>query len=374
MDGVGIGEMPDAEDYGDKGSNTLGNLSKAVGGLTVPCLQGLGLGNLGEFEGIEKNNNPLASYGIMRELSRGKDTITGHWEMMGIVSEKAFPTYPDGFPPEIINEFEKQIDRKILGNKAASGTEIIEELGEEHMKTGSPIVYTSADSVFQIAAHEDIISTEELYTICETARKILVKPHNVCRVIARPFKGASKNFIRSPKRKDFAISPPENTLLDMLRKNKIEIISVGKVIDMFAGRGFSKSIKIKDNNAGMLKVVELMGSLDRGMIFCTLTDFDTVYGHRNNPEGFARALEEFDRQLSDLILEMRDDDYLILTADHGCDPTTPSTDHSREYVPVLLYNKILPPRDLGTRDGFWDIGATIAKVFEITEFKKGKSL
>lgn len=373
MDGVGIGEMPDAKEYGDEGSNTLKNLSRAVSGLNLPCLESLGLGNLGDFKGISKNKNPKASYGIMLELSKGKDTVTGHWEMMGIVNKKPFPTYPDGFPPEIIREFENTIGKKILGNRAASGTEIIKELGEEHIKTGIPIVYTSADSVFQIAAHEEVISLEELYRMCEIARKILVEPHNVCRVIARPFTGTPGNFSRTPRRRDFTIPPQGDTVLDHLVRKGIKVISVGKVIEMFAGRGFSEGIKMKNNEDGMETVVKLLGSLNEGLIFCTLTDFDTVYGHRNDPEGFARALEDFDGQLTSLIREMRDDDYLILTADHGCDPTTPSTDHSREYVPVLFYNKTHDYKALGTRSCFCDVGATIADLFGLRGLAKGKS-
>jgi phosphopentomutase len=371
LDGLGIGEMPDASEYNDEGSNTLANLCKAVGGLNLPCLETLGLGNIRDFEGIKKTSTPLASYGIMSELSKGKDTITGHWEMMGIVNEKPFPTYPHGFPEEIITEFEKRIKRKVLYNKPASGTEIIKKLGSEHMRTGYPIVYTSADSVFQIAAHEDIISVDELYRMCKIAREILTPPHNICRVIARPFIGPP--FQRTYRRKDFPLSPPEDTLLDFLKRKGIKVVSVGKVADMFAGKGFTENIKATNNTDIMQKISETLPSLETGLLFSNLVDFDTLYGHRNNPQGFAQALKEFDAWLSSFLPELKDEDYLFVTADHGNDPTTPSTDHSREYVPILFYNKKLPSKNLGMREGFWDIGATVAEIFEIKEFNRGRS-
>jgi len=371
LDGMGIGEMPDARDFGDEGSNTLGNLCRAVGGLTLPALESLGLGNIGDFEGIKKTASPLASTGRMRELSKAKDTIAGHWEMMGIVSEMPFPTYPNGFPPGIIRELERRTGRKTLGNKPASGTQIIEELGPAHMKTGALIVYTSADSVFQIAAHEDIISPEELYGICMTAREILKPPHNVARVIARPFVGPP--FKRTPRRRDFSIPPPGETVLDLLIKDGIDVVSVGKVVDMFSGRGFSSKVKTQGNADAMGKIDDLLLRVaDPCLIFSTLVDFDTLYGHRNDPEGFASALREFDTWLGNLLPRLTGNDYLFLTADHGCDPTTPSTDHSREYVPVLFYNKALKPEDLGLRNGFLDIGATVAGLFGV-RFGKGRS-
>jgi len=359
IDGLGIGELSDAEEYKDTGSNTLGNLSKVVGGLKLPCLESMGLGNLGDFLGIRKNTSPISSFGVMEELSRGKDSITGHWEMMGIISKTPFPTYPDGFPKEIIEEFERRIDRKTLGNRAASGTEIIKELGIEHMKTGSPIVYTSADSVFQIAAHEDIIPPERLYEICKIAREILTPPNNVCRVIARPFIGPP--FRRTTKRRDFPLPPPEETVLDMLSKESIPTTAIGKVGDFFSGRGFKNNIKAGDNPEALRRVSSLFPS--EGLTFCTLTDFDTLYGHRNDPYGFADALKEFDRWLEGFLPSLKEDDYLFITADHGNDPTTPSTDHSREYVPVLFYNKALKPKDLGLRKGFCDIGSTVLEIF-----------
>jgi len=371
LDGVGAGEMPDAASYGDEGSNTLKNLARAVGGLDLPTLEGMGLGNIIEIEGVSRKERPAASWGRMAELSAGKDTITGHWEMTGIVSKRPFSTYPNGFPPEIIEKFERRIGRSVLWNKPASGTEIIRELGDEHMRTGQPIVYTSADSVFQIAAHEDVISVEELYRMCEAAREILRPPHNVCRVIARPFVGPP--FVRTYRRKDFALTPPEDTVLDMLCKNGIEVWSVGKVCDMYGKRGFTRCIKSAGNADGMEKLSETLAEFLNGLIFINLVDFDTLYGHRNNTGGFKDALDEFDGWLSSFIPKLGDDDYLFITADHGCDPTTPSTDHSREYVPVLFYNNKLPPKDLGLRETFMDLGATVAEIFQIKGFKKGKS-
>ncbi len=371
LDGVGAGEMPDAASYGDEGSNTLKNLARAVGGLDLPTLEGMGLGNIIEIEGVPRKEKPVASWGRMAERSAGKDTITGHWEMTGIISEKPFPTYPNGFPPEIIEKFERRIGRSVLWNKPASGTEIIRELGEEHMRTGQPIVYTSADSVFQIAAHEDIISVEELYRMCKAAREILTPPHNVCRVIARPFVGPP--FVRTYLRKDFALTPPEDTVLDMLCKNGIEVWSVGKVCDMYGKRGFTRCIKSAGNADGMEKLSEVLTEFLNGLIFINLVDFDTLYGHRNNTEGFSSALEAFDTWLATFIPKLGEEDFLFITADHGCDPTTPSTDHSREYVPVLFYNNKLQPKDLGLRETFMDLGVTVAEIFQIKGFKKGKS-
>lgn len=372
VDGLGIGELPDAALYKDEGSNTLKNLCRAVGGIYLPCLEAMGMGNLGDFEGIKRVKDPISSYGIMSELSKGKDSVTGHWEMMGILTKAPFPLYPDGFPPEVISEFQKKTGRKVIGNKAASGTNIIEELGPEHMKTGSLIVYTSADSVFQIAAHEDIVSIEELYRACEQAREMLKPPHNVGRVIARPFTGPP--FKRTPRRRDFSLQPPEDTVLDLLVRGGIKVVSVGKVKDMFSGRGFSDAVKVVDNKDALGKVNDLFSSLETGLIFSTLTDFDMLYGHRNDPQGYADAMRELDFWLGTFLPQMGSGDYLFVTADHGNDPTTPSTDHSREYVPVLFYSKGLAPKDLGLRNGFWDIGATVAEIFGVRGFKKkGKS-
>jgi phosphopentomutase len=372
LDGVGAGEMPDAADYGDRGSNTLGNLSRAAGGLTLPAFQRLGLGNILKVEGVPPVEAPLASWGRMAELSKGKDTITGHWEMMGIVMETPFPTYPEGFPEEVIREFETRIGRRVLWNRPASGTEIIRLLGEEHMRSGSPIVYTSADSVFQVAAHEEVIPVEELYRICETARDMLVAPHNVCRVIARPFTGPP--FERTYRRRDFALPPPSETLPDRLKEEGVEVISVGKVADMFCGRGFTRGVKTAGNRSAMEAIDALAGTLTEGLVFANLVDFDTRYGHRNDVRGFAGALEEFDSWLGGFLPGLGKDDYLFITADHGLDPTTPGTDHSREYVPLLFYHPRLPARDLGTRRGLRDVGRTVADIFGVAGFPGGESL
>ncbi len=361
MDGVGIGELPDAANYGDEGSNTLVNMAKAVGGLNLPTLQRMGLGNIAQIEGVPPTDEPIACYGKMREISAGKDTTTGHWEIAGVIRTKPFPTYPNGFPPEIIEAFEQAIGRKVLGNKPASGTAIIEELGEEHLRTGYPIVYTSADSVFQIAAHEDIVPVETLYRWCEIAREILRGEHEVARVIARPFVGTPGNFKRTPRRKDFSVPPPYPTLLDALTENGLTVVTVGKVDDIFAGRGISRAIHTSDNHDGMEQVEKLVAKEDFDFLWCTLVDFDTLYGHRNNPQGFAQALEEFDHWLGGFLPKLREGDLLLITADHGNDPTTPSTDHSREYVPLLVWTPTLRKgKPLGTRETFADVAATVA--------------
>ena len=368
IDGMGVGEMPDAASYGDTGANTLGNLSRAVGGLNLPVLQSLGLGNILPVKGVPPAEAPLASWGRMLELSQGKDTITGHWEMMGIISDKPFKTFPQGFPPEIMDAFERAIGRGTLGNRAASGTQILEELGAEHISTGRPIVYTSADSVFQIAAHEDVISPDELYAMCEAALAI-VRPHNVCRVIARPFVGPP--FKRTYRRKDFAIEPPRDTALDLMSRKGLEVISVGKVCDMFSRRGFTQCIKSHGNDDGMQKMAEAHSSMLGGLLFCNLVDFDTLYGHRNDTQGYTGALVEFDAWLKGFLKSFGPDDHLLITADHGCDPTYPTTDHTREYVPILFYGKSHAPRALGTRQGFIDIGATLAEIFNLEDFGEG---
>ncbi len=374
LDGLGIGELPDAEEFGDAGSNTLKNIATAAGGLNLPNLERMGLGLIGDFQGIRKIKDPIASYGIMAERSKAKDTSTGHWEMMGLIIKRPFPLYPRGFPSEVIDEFEKRIGKRVLGNKAASGTEIINELGEEHMSTGRPIVYTSADSVFQIAAHEDIIPVEELYRICEIARKILKEPHNVGRVIARPFTGMPKNLKRTPRRKDYSLSPPADTVLDRLKEKGIPVIGIGKIEDIFAGKGITEAIHTENNSDGIEKTLGAIVKTDIGLILTDLVDFDMVYGHRNDPEGFAKALTDFDKSLPIFFKEMRSDDILILTADHGCDPTTPSTDHSREYVLLLVYGeKIKAGVNLGIRKTFADLGATIADIFSVKRPEAGKS-
>ncbi|MFA0740863.1 MAG: hypothetical protein DFNUSKGM_000970 [Candidatus Fervidibacter sacchari] len=374
LDGVGIGELPDAADYGDEGSNTLANMAKAVGGLNLPNLQRMGLGNIERIEGVPPAEKPIACYGKMREVSAGKDTTTGHWEIAGVIREKPFPTYPNGFPPEIIEAFEKAIGRKVLGNKPASGTAIIEELGEEHLRTGYPIVYTSADSVFQIAAHEEIVPVEQLYEWCRIAREILRGEHEVARVIARPFIGTPGNFKRTPRRRDFSVSPPYPTLLDALTEAGLKVVTVGKIDDIFAGRGVTFAIHTSDNRDGMQQVETLAVQGDFDFLWCTLVDFDTVYGHRNNPQGFAQALKEFDEWLGNFLPKLMGGDLLIITADHGNDPTTPSTDHSREYVPLLIWTPSLKEgKPLGVRQTFADVAATIADWLKVEWRGAGKS-
>jgi phosphopentomutase len=372
LDSVGVGEMPDAEAYGDKGSDTLGNIARERP-LHLPNLRSLGLANLKPLEGLPPDPAPIGAYGRAALASPGKDTTTGHWEMAGIHLPKPFPLYPHGFPREILEPFENRIGRGILGNKAASGTEIIQELGAEHMRTGSPIVYTSADSVFQVAAHEEVIPLFELYKICEIAREILRGPHEVGRVIARPFVGQPGSFTRTPNRHDFATPPPKGMLLDRLAERGVEIFSVGKIFDIFLGRGIREAERTKNNADGMQKTLEAMESMEAGLIFVNLVDFDQLYGHRNDVEGYARALEEVDRWLPCFEEQLRQNDLAILTADHGCDPTTPSTDHSREYVPVLVYGKRARAGvDLGLRSTLSDIGQTVAENFG-ARIDKGES-
>lgn len=373
LDSVGVGELPDAGDYGDSGSNTLGNISRAVGGLNMPNFGRLGLGNIIPIEGVPPAESPAASYGRMAEKSAGKDTTTGHWEMAGIIMEKPFPVYPGGFPNEFIKSYEEKIGRRVLGNKSASGTAIIEELGTEHMKTGFPIVYTSADSVFQIAAHEEIIPLEELYRICRIAREMLSGEHAVGRVIARPFEGKPGSFRRTVNRHDFSLKPPGATLLNLLANNGVQVTAVGKIKDIFAGEGVTNAVSTKGNKEGMDRSLQLMESDITGLVFTNLVDFDMLYGHRNNPRGYGDALEELDRWLPRLFNALKEDDVLIITADHGCDPTTPSTDHSREYVPLLVYGKqVLGGVDLGVRESFADIAATVAEIFGL-KFDVGRS-
>jgi phosphopentomutase len=370
LDSVGIGEMPDAASYGDVGRDTLGNIARRRQ-LTLPNLCALGLANIKPLSGLPAAPNPTGAYGKCTLKSPGKDTTTGHWEMAGIILEKPFPVYPNGFPAEVMTAFEKRIGRKTLGNKAASGTEIIKELGEEHMRTGFPIVYTSADSVFQIAAHEDVIPLDELYSICQTARGILTGPHEVGRVIARPFIGTPGAFTRTANRKDLAVPPPPGMLLDQLAGKGVPVCSIGKIADIFLNRGISRSLKTKNNEDGMQKTVEAFDQQPDGLIFVNLVDFDQLYGHRNDVEGYATALEAVDCWLPSLPLTA--DDLVILTADHGCDPTTPSTDHSREYTPLLVYgDHVKAGVDLQTRGTLADIGQTVASNFD-TAIAAGES-
>jgi len=356
--------MPDAAAFGDPpGGDTLGNIAR-LRGLRLPNLAKLGLGNIKPLPGIPPADAPTGSFGRCTLASPGKDTTTGHWEMVGIHLAKPFPLYPHGFPAEIMNEFERRIGRSSLGNKAASGTEIINELGEEHMRTGSPIVYTSADSVFQIAAHEEVIPLWELYKICETARDILRGPYEVGRVIARPFVGSPGKFTRTANRHDYAVPPPKGMLLDQLDERGVPVYSVGKIFDVFLGRGIREQAKTKTNADGMAKTLAAMGEQDRGLIFVNLVDFDQQYGHRNDIEGYGAALEEFDAWLPTFQNALGAGDLAIFTADHGCDPCIPGTDHSREYVPLLASGpKVKAGVDLGTRATLSDIGQTVAANF-----------
>lgn len=374
LDSVGIGELPDAYKYGDEGSNTLSNILKNSTNVKLPNLNKLGLGLIEGVEGLEHVKSATGSYGRLSESSVGKDTTTGHWEIGGIILSEPFPTFPNGFPDELISKFEKLIGTKSLGNKVASGTVIIEELGEEHMKTGYPIVYTSADSVFQIAAHEDIISIERLYELCKIARKILIGKYAVGRVIARPFNGKPGEFSRTSNRRDFSLKPAEKTMLDIIKDAGLEVMAVGKIEDIFSGQGITKSVHTVDNMDGVDKTIEYIKEHKNGLIFTNLVDFDMKYGHRNNVEGYARALEEFDSRLPEIIDNLNEDEALIITADHGCDPTTVSTDHSREYVPILIYgDKIKKSINLGTRKTFADIGATILDLLGLSGLKNGES-
>jgi len=364
LDSVGIGAMPDAAAFGDPPhADTLGNIAR-LRGLSLPNLESLGLGNIKPLTGIAPAENPEGSFGRCTLASPGKDTTTGHWEMVGIHLDRPFPLYPHGFPPEIMQEFERRIGRGSLGNKAASGTEIIQELGGEHMRTGSPIVYTSADSVFQVAAHEEVIPLWELYKICETARDILRGPAEVGRVIARPFAGTPGHFARTANRHDYAVPPPGGMLLDCLAGRGVPVASVGKIFDVFLGRGIGESAKTRNNCDGMAKTLEAMESCKSGLIFVNLVDFDQLYGHRNDVAGYGAALEEFDRWLPQFRAALLPGDLAIFTADHGCDPTVPGTDHTREYVPLLaLGPRVKSGVDLGLRASLSDIGQTVAANF-----------
>ena len=372
LDSVGVGEMPDAAAYGDAGSDTLGNIARRRG-LHVPNLCRLGLGHLKPMPELPRVAAPEGSFGRCTLASPGKDTTTGHWEMVGIHLEKPFPLFPRGFPADFMAEFERRAGRGTLGNKAASGTEIMDELGAEHMRTGSLIIYTSADSVFQIAAHEEIVPIPELYRICDIARHMLRGPLEVGRVIARPFLGTPGNFIRTPNRHDYAVPPPAGMLLDQLHSHGIGVYSVGKIFDVFLGRGISQQVKTKSNADGMRKTLEAMSGFPAGLIYVNLVDFDSLYGHRNDVEGYGRALEDFDSWLPSLEAALQPGDLVILTADHGCDPTTPSTDHSREFTPLMAFG----PRarrgvDLGLRATLSDMGQTVAQNFG-TQIVRGTS-
>lgn len=367
LDSVGIGEAPDAELFGDKGADTLGHIAERMGGLNMPNMQKLGLGNIREIKGIPPTDKPLAYYTKMKEASKSKDTMTGHWEIMGLRVDTPFKVFPDGFPPELISALEEKTGRKVIGNKPASGTEIIKELGEEHIQTGALIVYTSADSVLQIAAHEEVVPLEELYQICETARKLtLDEKYMVGRVIARPFVGRPGNFSRTANRRDYALKPFGRTVMNELKDAGFDVIAIGKIFDIYNGEGVTESIKTVSNMDGMDK---LLGTFDKdftGLSFVNLVDFDALYGHRRDPEGYGKALEKFDTRLPEVFEKMKADDLLIITADHGNDPVHHGTDHTREYVPLLVYSEQWATgQELPVRETFADVGATIADNFRI---------
>jgi phosphopentomutase len=370
---VGIGELPDAYRYGDRGSNTVGNIAREVG-LSIPTLRSLGFGRVADVGGAAESSPPRAAYGRMAETSPGKDSVTGHWELMGLVLDRPFPVFPHGFPPELMAEFEKRIGRGTLGNVAASGTAIVDELGAEHMATGKPIVYTSADSVFQIAAHESVIPIDELYRICEIAYELVAVGKGVGRVIARPFLGTPGAFQRTANRRDFSLTPFAPTLLDRLKERGFPVVAIGKIEDLFAARGMTSAVHTRNDAHGMDEIESAMNTTGRGLIMANLVDFDTVYGHRNDPAGYAANLERFDTRLAGLLPRLRDDDMLVITADHGNDPTTPSTDHSREHVPVLIYGSTVKAGvDLGTRSTYADLGQTLAELFGVGPLDHGTS-
>ncbi|MBS5926098.1 MAG: phosphopentomutase [Clostridium sp.] len=375
LDSVGVGEMPDAQMYGDKGSHTLDHTFEACNGLNIPNLKKLGLGNIEGVKALGKEESVIGAFGKGSEKSIGKDTVTGHWEIGGVILDKPLNTYPDGFSDKIINEFkEKAKIDGILGNKVASGTAIIEELGEEHVKTGYPIIYTSADSVFQIAAHEEVIGLDNLYKMCEIAREMLVGEDVVGRVIARPFVGEVGSFKRTSNRRDYALDPFGKTALEYIKENGMSVAAVGKIEDIYNGKGVTEAVHIKNNMDGVDKTLEYMDKIDNGLIFTNLVDFDMLYGHRNDPKGYGKAIEDFDGRLNEIYSKLRDEDILIITADHGCDPTTESTDHSREYIPILVYGKkVKGGTELGIRDSFTDIGKSILHYLGIDNNLEGKS-
>jgi phosphopentomutase len=373
LDGVGVGALPDAASYGDRGSNTLGNVAKRVP-LEVPALRRLGLGRVVPLGGVERDRSPVGAIGRMAEASAGKDSVTGHWELTGLVLDRPFPVFPHGFPAEVLDEFSRRTGRGVLGNRAASGTAIIEDLGPAHLATGSFIVYTSADSVFQIAAHETVVRVEDLYRACGIAYELVSEGLGVGRVIARPFVGERGSFRRTANRRDFALPPPAETLLDRLTSAGVHVVAIGKIDDLFAGRGLSEAYHTNSDAEGMDQVDRQMERLPAGLIFANLVDFDTLFGHRNDVAGFAENLERFDARLSALLSRLRDDDVVIITADHGNDPTTPSTDHSREYVPLIVTGRrIREGVDLGTRSTFADVGQTLADAFALSPLSHGRS-
>ena len=372
LDGVGIGAAPDAAEYGDEGSDTLGNLARALGGLALPNLAAAGLGNIVPLDGVAPTREPRGAWGKLRPASAGKDSTTGHWEIAGVHLRHPFPTYPNGFPDELLARFSQTTGRGVIGNVAASGTEIISRLGEEHERTGDLIVYTSADSVFQIAAHERVVPLTELYSACEAARALLVAPHEVSRVIARPFVGRVGEYVRTNNRRDYALAPPEDTLLDELAAAGVPRAGVGKVDDLFAGRSI-RARHTQGNAEGIAAILEWLEGPQGGLLFANLVDFDTQYGHRNDPVGFERALREFDDALPAIRAALREDDLLFITADHGNDPTTASTDHAREFVPMLVLGEAVHPVSVGERSTFSDLGATVAEWLNVGFRGRGTS-
>lgn len=364
LDSFGIGNAPDANEYGDEGSNTLASISKSSF-FKADTMKKLGIFNIDGVDCCEKEKTPIAYFGRCFESSKGKDTTTGHWEICGVISKTPMPTYPNGFPPEVIKAFEKQTGRNVLCNLPYSGTKVIEDFGQEHIKTGSLIVYTSADSVFQIAAHEDIVPPNELYEYCKIARKILVGNHSVGRVIARPFVGDFPNFVRTSNRHDFSLLPPKKSLLDFIKSSNLDVFAIGKIKDIFVGQGITNHIATKNNTDGMNALDTAVDMDFKGLCFANLVDFDMIYGHRNDIDGYAKAISDFDLWLGSFLQKLSDDDMLIITADHGCDPATPSTDHSRESIPLLIYQPKKAPINLGTRNSFADIGKSIADILNI---------
>lgn len=375
LDSVGIGEAPDAHLFGDEGANTLGHIGEAMEGLEMPHMGKLGLSNIREIEGIEVESEPLACYGKMQEASVGKDTMTGHWEIMGLNIDKPFKVYPDGFPQTLIDQLEERTGRKVIGNKPASGTAILDELGQEHMETGALIVYTSADPVLQIAAHEEIIPIEEQYRICEIARELTLAPEFlVGRVIARPFIGEPGNFRRTTNRHDYALKPFDRTVMNELKDSGKDVIAIGKISDIFNGEGITESVRTTDNMDGVDKILNVISKDFNGLSFANLVDFDAVYGHRRDPIGYGHALQDFDARLPEIMNVLRKDDLLIITADHGNDPVHPGTDHTREYVPLLVYSPLFSKGgEIPQRETFADIGATIAENFNVTMPAFGES-
>ena len=376
IDSVGCGEAPKSYLYGDKNVNTIGNLARAVGGINMPTMQKMGLGNITDIMGVEPTNNPIASFGKMDELSNGKDTMTGHWEIMGLEVKTPFLTFSEhGFPQELVDELEKQTGYKMIGNKSASGTAILDELGEEHMKTKALILYTSADSVLQLAAHEETFGVEELYRCCKIAREITMKPEwMVGRVIARTFIGnPTDGYTRTPNRHDYALAPFGKTVLNTLKDNDLSVIGIGKISDIYNGSGITESLRNLSNHHGMEQIINFAEKDFTGLCFLNLVDFDAAYGHRRDPQGYAKCLEEFDVQLAEFLEKITEEDLVIITADHGNDPTAPGSDHTREYVPLVVYRKNGKNINLGTRTSFADIGATIAENFNLEMPEIGKS-